>query len=286
MPPATSSWSTPITGVQALQIDNKHPQPSNRVDGADLEGRKRRKITPISSVSKPENTVLLEDEQSEHALDKTASAATGTWDYLAKWETEDSAVIEDIPEADEEEYLSDVSDDSPSALEDQGHESDGGENLPPGGSIRKPSKLGEERVTEIVNECIETYANAWKPGKGETKHKGEDGKIEVPVVYDAVALWEEAEAAGQREELAAKYESEADYYRDRLDTLCEEISMDPGDTVAGIKMVCRFVKTAICCCADHLLIEMQKPRGHCGNYRTGGMVSVDIQTSSSRQQRR
>jgi hypothetical protein len=180
------------------------------------------------------NVVVLEDAESGHGLDAPASPAPGTWDYLAKWEAKDLTVIEDL---EEDEYLSDVSDDTPGVLEDSGIESEEEEDLPPQDPTTRPSRLGEELVTAVINECIEVYANTWKPGKGETKRKNEEEDIEAPVLYDTLALWEEAEAAGRREELTEKYRMEAEYYAHRLDILCEEISKDPGDTVAGIKRV-------------------------------------------------
>ena len=235
MPPADQPWATPITGVQALQLANEHlTESSNRVDGSDPNGRKRRRITALMSGPVPSsNIVVLENAESGRALDAPTSAAPGTWDHLAKWEAKDFAVIEDL---EEEECLSDASDDPPGALEDSGINSEEGEDLPPQGPTTRSSRLGAERVAAIINECIEVYANSWKPGKGETKRKDEEGEIEVPVVYDPFALWEKAEAAGRREELTEKYRMEAEYYGHRLDTLCEEISKDPGDTVAGIKM--------------------------------------------------
>ncbi|KAF3046164.1 hypothetical protein E8E11_001689 [Didymella keratinophila] len=237
------SLPTPTAAVRALQLNNRNtPTSSSRVDVPDAEGRKRRRITPINLVTSPST----EPSQTVPGVESGApglalSPQPGTWDFLAKWEDEDSSILDDVPV---EEYYSDVSGGSPVALEDENDE-DEGEDVPAEGPMIKPSKLGADRVVEIINDCIEKYAAAWKPGKGETKHKGEEGTTEVPVVYDADALWDQAHAAGEREEFAEKYELEADYYRQRLDKLCDEISKDPGDTEAAIKMRCRNLEVTV-----------------------------------------
>ena len=227
---------TPTPAVRALQLNNGNLRTSSRrVDVPDAEGRKKRRITPINLVTSPST----EPSQTAPGVgSRVPSAAVspqpGTWDFLAKWENEDSSIVGDIQV---EEYYSDVSGGSPVALEDAGEEDEEGEDVPAEGPAIRPSKLGADRVVDIINDCIEKYAAAWKPGKGETKYKGEESATEVPVVYDADALWDQAHAARKREELAEKYELEADYYRQRLDILCDEISKDPGDTEAAIKMV-------------------------------------------------
>ena len=240
MPPVTQSWSTADDGVQAPQLVNGYPtEPSASVD----EGRKRRRITPIASAPGPwSRQAEPEDTRRSHALDMEVTSAPESWDYLAKWKAEDSTVVEDL---EEEEFYSDVSDESPDSTEDAGQELEEGDDLPAETPVTRPSRLGETRVTEIINECIESYTQAWKPGKDETKPKDEKGKGEVPVMYDPVAMWEEAEAAGQREELAEKYDLESEYYQQRLNKLCGEIFSDPGDTVAGVKMVGTFCRVSL-----------------------------------------
>lgn len=152
-----------------------------------------------------------------------------------KWETEDDSIMEENEEPD---YYWDVSDESPGAMEETVLDDEGGDDdMPDLGTTPILSKLGSERVTEIINDCIEKYAEAWKPGKDETRHKDEAGRTEVSVVYDPLQLWMDAENAGTREDLAGQYEEEAKYYRQRLDILCEEIFKDPGHTEAGMRMV-------------------------------------------------
>lgn len=146
----------------------------------------------------------------------------------------DASIVEDI---DEGEYYSNVSDISPDIVDETGHESDEEIDFSPAGPTGRPSHLSTAKITEIINDCIEGYATAWKPGKGETKRERDEGESEIPVVYDNIALWEEAHAAGQREQFLEKYRLEAEYYQQRLQILCDEISKDPGDTVASVKMV-------------------------------------------------
>ncbi|KAF1933554.1 uncharacterized protein M421DRAFT_37469, partial [Didymella exigua CBS 183.55] len=164
------------------------------------------------------------------------------WDHLVKWETGDDSIVGDI---EEEEHYFDVSDESPDAVEDTVHDSEEEDDVPIVGTGPVPSRLGNDRVTEIINDCIEKYAEAWKPGKDETKHEDEADETEVPVVYDALQLWSDAENTGKREELADKYEKEAKYYRHRLDILCEEIYKDPGHSEAVIIMKCRNLEVTV-----------------------------------------
>lgn len=199
------------------------------------DSRKRRRITPILSTTAPPIGITEARSVAPARTHNTdVPAETGTWDFLAKWEEADNTILGDV---EEDEYLSDMSDESLSALEVAEHESEDGDGFAPEGPAMRVSKLGTEKVIDIINDCIETYTKAWVPGKGETKHKNETGQAEIPVTYDAVVLWEEAEAAAKREEFAEKHELEAEYYRQRLDQLCEEILKNPGDTVAGVQMV-------------------------------------------------
>ncbi|KAJ4379236.1 hypothetical protein N0V86_005281 [Didymella sp. IMI 355093] len=230
------SLSTPIPAVQALQLDDKGlSATSHRAELPDPESRKRRRITPTNFI--PVSSVGPSQARDGIGSGKhigASSAQPKPWDFLAKWEAEDSSIVEDI---EGEEYYSDVSGGSPDALEDVDHENEGEEDVLPEVSAIRLGKVRPDRVVDIINGCIEKYAAAWKPGKGETKHKSEKCQGEVPVVYDANALWEQAHAAGEREELAEKYELEAEYYRQRLDKLCDEITKDPSDTEAAVKMV-------------------------------------------------
>lgn len=240
------SAPTPAAAVRALQLDNEDSSASShQVDIPNAEGRKRRRITPINLVTAPS----AGPSQIVHGVESEAPSASfsrepGAWDFLAKWEDEDSSIAED---SQAEECYSDVSAGSPVALEDTEDE-DEGEDIPHEGPATRPSKLGADRVIEIINDCIMKFAAAWKPGKGETKRKGEEASTEEPVFYDADALWDQAHAAGQREVFAEKYELEAEYYRHRLDKLCDEIVKDPGDTEATIRKVSELSRGTLSCC--------------------------------------
>ncbi|KAH6622279.1 hypothetical protein C7974DRAFT_219367 [Boeremia exigua] len=212
------------------------------MDQPGSDSRKRRKITPTSLMTtNSTGPVEPESARPSHMLGTAVSVESGSWNYLAKWITTDESIIGDI----EEEHYSDVSDESAEAAQDADLESEEGDDVSPEGPMIKPSKLGTDKVTEIINDCIDMYTKAWRPGKDETKYKDEKGQAEVPVVYDALALWEEAEAAGQREEFAEKHKLEADYYRHRLNQLCEEISKDPGSTITGVKTKCRNLEVTV-----------------------------------------
>jgi|SRR5690242_1019192 len=204
------------------------------MDEHNSDSRKKRRVAPLSfRTAQPIEIAEAESAVPDRTLNAGPLAQSGAWDFLAKWEATDNTIIGDM---EEEECYSDVSSESPAAIEIAEHESEEGDDVPHEGSAARPSKLSTDKIIEIINDCIESYTKAWTPGKGETKHKDETGQVEVPVTYDTLALWEDAEAAGQREQLAEKYELEAEYYRQRLDKLCEEITKDPGDTVAGVQM--------------------------------------------------
>ncbi|KAF3035913.1 hypothetical protein E8E12_003180 [Didymella heteroderae] len=226
------SVPTPTTRVQSFQLDRDCPAAKSPTAVIpDAEGRKRRRITPIESIPTP---AVGQDAGSTQGLSLLSSAQPVNWDHLVKWETEDDSIAGDI---EDEEYYSDGSDESPGAVEDTVEDGEEGDDMQSMSPAPIPSRLGSDLVTEIINGCIEKFAEAWKPGKDETRHKDEAGQTEVPVVYDPLQLWTDAENAGVREELAEKYEEEAKYYQQRLDILCEEIFKDPGHTEAGIRMV-------------------------------------------------
>lgn len=250
--------------MQAIRLADARSNTSSLVlDAPDPAGRKRRRIAPIADV--PQSTISC--KQSEVAgpsrtLNTTSSTAPTNWDYLAKWEQADSSIVEDL---DEEEFCFDIDHDSPDAVEEFGQDIEEMDDLPPEGPTTRPSKLGDHRIIEIINECIENYAKAWTPGKDETKPKDEEGRsnADVPVLYDPTMLWEEAEAAGEREELAKRYELEGEYYKQRLDKLCEEIAKAPGDTVDGVKKVSANLRVMLPS-LELIVLEMPELRSHCG----------------------
>lgn len=221
-----------MVGVQALQLSDDRPTSSSRTgEGPDHEGRKRRRITPTSFVPAP---AITHQSGPSNVMSLPSPAHPVTWDHLVKWETGDDNIVGDI---EKEGYYTDVSDGISGAVEVTVSDGEDEDDMPIVSTVPIPSRLGSDRVAEIINNCIETYVKAWKPGKGEFENKDETGQAELPVVYDALQLWEAAENAGERDDLADKYEEEAKYYRQRLDVLCEEIYRDPGHTEAGIRKV-------------------------------------------------
>ena len=222
-------------------FDQDTSGPARRQDEPDSDGRKRRRLIPITvAADQLPRDVEAEVGRLSEAFDTESPAEPGAWDHLNKWIQADDSIVEDLEE--EEVEYSDVSDEALGLAE--GSE-DGSEDtsLPVEGLTTRPSKLGADTVIEIIQSCIESYELAWTPGKGETQPRDGGRQGEVPVVYDPLAMWEEAEAAGQRDELAKKYESEAQYYRQRLDRLCDEIVRDPGNTATGIRMVSYYPST-------------------------------------------
>ncbi|UPX12485.1 uncharacterized protein EKO05_0003030 [Ascochyta rabiei] len=209
------------------------------------DGRKRRRIAPINHTLAPSTAYpQLENAEPSSAYNAPSQAPLGNWDYLAKWQAEDTSIVE-LEDLGEDDHYSHVDNYLSEVMEEMDHESEDQDDSPAEDSTPRPSKLSSDRVTEIINECIEVYTNAWEPGKGETEHKYETGESEALVVYDTVAMRKEAQAAGRQDVLVEKYQLEAEYYRQRLDRLCDEISKDPGDAVAGVKMKCRNLEVTV-----------------------------------------
>ncbi|KAJ4353132.1 hypothetical protein N0V95_003604 [Ascochyta clinopodiicola] len=210
----------------------------------DPDSRKRKRRAPINyTPPPPTRDPLLENAEPSIAY-TSPQAPLGNWDYLAKWQAEDASEVQ-LEDLGGEEHYSDVEDTLSEVMEEIGHESEDADDSPAEGPTPGSRKLSRDRVTEIINECIEVYTDAWEPGKGETTHKHEIGESEVPVIYDTVAMRKEAQAAGQQDVLFERYQQEAEYYRQRLDRLCDEISKDPGDAVAGVKMKCRNLEVTV-----------------------------------------
>ncbi|KAA8625759.1 hypothetical protein PtrSN002B_005113 [Pyrenophora tritici-repentis] len=88
----------------------------------------------------------------------------------------------------------------------------------------------DDIVVDIINERIEFYTTSWKPNKGAAR--GEE------IDYDTVRMWEEAEASGQRKALVQKYNMDHTYFRQRLDTLCDEIVKFPGRNAEQVRRQC------------------------------------------------
>lgn len=225
---------TAITDVDSLKITSADNSRSTRSIGisndvavADEAGRKRRKITHLST------TPLQNTHPDSHSQQTTNTAAIGPshpalsntdeYAHLLRWQNVvgDEHII-DLPDEDDlqedENYrLGNVAEEDSRSLEDDDDD-----------VVEEPSKrtkLSQDEIVDIINERIAFYTNTWKPNKGVAR--GEE------VDYDPVTMWNEAEAEGEREVLAQKCESDRIYYRSRLDGLCDQIVKFPGSNAVS-----------------------------------------------------
>ncbi|KAJ4324102.1 hypothetical protein N0V94_001455 [Neodidymelliopsis sp. IMI 364377] len=224
MLPAGQSWSTATAHAQDLQLTSD--KPPHEASGSELDGRKRRRIVPLSCTA-----------------EVSTEEGPGEWDYLTKWEEVDASLVEEI---DGGQYLVDASEGSLDVAEDHNHEADEEQDSQPNLLTTRFNKLSNEKVVEIINECIARYTEAWTPEKDEIRRR-QEGLVdtEIPIVRDPLALGEGAESTGRREELAKKHELEAEYYRDRLDKLCDAVANSPADTIDGVKKQCRNLEITV-----------------------------------------
>ena len=128
------------------------------------------------------------------------------------------------------------------ALEDDAPDlEDDSDNQPLTQSRR--GRMSQEQIVDIINESIEKFTNAWTPGKDEITEDLEPGKRGA--CYDPDRLWEEAEESGQRQDLARRYESQAQYFEQRLDELCDEILKFPSANADAIRKQCCNLEVTI-----------------------------------------
>ena len=97
--------------------------------------------------------------------------------------------------------------------------SDENEELP------RQCKLSKEEILYIIDERVKFYKDSWRPNAGVVP--GEE------VDYDVNAMWDEAEASGQRQNLVQKYEAEYKYLKHRLDKMRNEIRKFPGSNAVS-----------------------------------------------------
>ncbi|KAH6866543.1 hypothetical protein BKA58DRAFT_206926 [Alternaria rosae] len=237
---------TATTGVDLLEITSADNSPSARSTGisndvavADESGRKRRKITHLSTAP------LQNTHPDSHSQQTTNTAAIGPshpapsntdeYAHLLRWQNVVGGEhIIDLLDEDElqegENYgLGNVAEEDSRSLEDDDDD-----------VVEEPSKrtkLSQDEIVDIINERIAFYTNTWKPNKGVTR--GEE------VGYDPVTMWNEAEVEGEREVLAQKYETDRIYYRSRLDGLCDQIVNFPGSNAEQIRRQCSNLEVTI-----------------------------------------
>jgi hypothetical protein len=219
-------------GVDSLFINSIDPSPSVRSTGisdhvavAEEAGSKRRKITHLSTA--PLRNVLSDSQAPSNTAAITPSqrevSNIDDYSHLLRWQNVDGGdQTIDSPDADDLEdednaVLGDAAEEDPQSVEDQQDDVVEESN--------KRTKLTQDEIVEIINERIEFYTNAWKPNKGAAR--GEE------VDYDPETMWNEAEAKGEREALAQTYETDHEYFSQRLDRLCEEILKFPGSNAVS-----------------------------------------------------
>ncbi|USP78543.1 hypothetical protein yc1106_05817 [Curvularia clavata] len=97
--------------------------------------------------------------------------------------------------------------------------------------------LSKKEIYAIIDERINFYMDSWRPNAGVIP--GEE------VDYDVNAMWDKAEASGQRQNLVQKYEAEYEYFKLRLDTMREEIRKSPGNNANQIRRQCRNLEGTV-----------------------------------------
>ncbi|KAF2999209.1 hypothetical protein E8E13_000603 [Curvularia kusanoi] len=237
----------PTSAMHSLNLsDQNASKPARRDDEPTLDSRKRKRLTPVHLASEQlPRKATPRSIQPSSAFNLEVPTNSGAWDHLNKWNTAHDTIIGGTDdEEDEEDYCSDASSES-ALLGDEPENGDEEARFSAEQSRTKGNKLTTGDVLRIIQGCIETFEQAWTPGKGETKRKNETSEVEVPVVYDPLAMWEQAEADGRRNELVTKYELEGDYYRQYLDKLCDEIMKDPGTTEAKVKLLCENLEITV-----------------------------------------
>ncbi|KAL5119117.1 hypothetical protein ACEQ8H_003041 [Pleosporales sp. CAS-2024a] len=159
---------------------------------------------------------------------------SGDWEFLSHWEQvnendlSDGDIIHDSEGSDE--FESEDEDDPMEPSEQFGKE-------PMATEVQVQSKLTGDQITDIINEQIEHYTNAWQPNHGVLK--GDE------VAYDPENMWQEAETSGERYRLIHKYSMDTAYYKQRLDKLCDEILKAPGRSAERVRFQCRNLEITI-----------------------------------------
>ncbi|EUC49025.1 hypothetical protein COCMIDRAFT_53792, partial [Bipolaris oryzae ATCC 44560] len=171
-------------------------------------------------------------EPVRQALQTQTHHTSNEFDHLLRWQNadEDDKVIDFAAEDSQEDADSITADGEDEGLDDP---------LEPD-EVQAPSsrtKLPAEQIVNIINECIDAYSKSWKPNAGVPC--GEE------VDYDVDAMWDEAEASGQRKNLVQKYEEEHAYFSHRLDKLCDEIVKAAGSNPNDVRTQCRNIETTI-----------------------------------------
>ena len=220
---------TQIPDAMALYTNSADNSPSVRRTGisegviiTDEAGNKRRNITnlsttPLSVVSGSQ--VSLNTATS--GLLRQVDSNVNDYSDLLKWQNiAGGDQIVDLPDEDELEDEDDFGSMDIGEEDAQIHEDQHDDAVE---ETNKRTNLSQDEIVRIINERIEFYTNAWVPNKGVPSKERVDPKT----------VWNEAEAKGERERLAQHYETEYDYFSQRLNKLCDEIIKDPGSNAVS-----------------------------------------------------
>ncbi|KAF2819112.1 hypothetical protein CC86DRAFT_375290 [Ophiobolus disseminans] len=237
---------TATAGVQALNLGNHRksatemprPTPVNPANATDLGGRKRQKVTHVTTEPLPSNI--------QHPLPSLESLAampggqptidgSGDWDYLLRWEKSGEQVIDLDDLATDENIEDEESNDVGEYLDEDPQEAP--DEVAEKEAIPVRSKLSTEQIVDIINEQIEHYTNEWTPNKGAAK--GEE------IDDDPNKLWDKAEADGERQTLARKYEMDFKYFEQRLDKLSKEVLDYAGNNSDIVRRQCGALEVTI-----------------------------------------
>ena len=219
------------TRAHALALNNNDSTPPQLQSGSienalpDTQGRRRLKTSNITTERLPSE---LNNDQHR---DRSANAAhaqeptSNDWGHLRHWEREvdDDEIVEMDgleDDMDEDELAVDVSEEEEADVLQE---------------PRRPGKLSEEEVVDIINERIDSFTQQWQPGKGE----------DAAHQPDTFKLWEDAEAKGCRQEMAEKKQTDIEYYEARLDRISEEIMRAPWNTIDEVRRVCGNLETTV-----------------------------------------
>jgi hypothetical protein len=226
-------------GVQALNLEMQ-PVATDTPSATttDANGRKRQKITHLTSVPPPSgkqnhrpNSATLATE----AMVQPSVNGAGGWDYLLHWEQADQQEI-DVQDltTDEDHEDEDSNDIDDGAEEDPSEIPDQVEDPEP---VKGRSKLSVAQIVNVINERIEYYSNSWTVNKGD--FKGEE------IDYDPEEMWLEAEASGRRQIMIKKYKADVAYYKARLDRYCKEIEDFAANNVDQVRKQCGVLEVTI-----------------------------------------
>ncbi|KAH8724725.1 hypothetical protein GQ44DRAFT_708175 [Phaeosphaeriaceae sp. PMI808] len=192
----------------------------------DTSSRKRQNVAQITTLSLPVLPISAMNPQDE-------PDSSREWDHLLRWEHESGEIVDIEDMGAEEEYICDEEQNEVGEGIEEDQQDGNGEHE----EVHDRSKLNPDQIVDIINERIEYFTSTWVLNKG--VEKGDE------VDDDPESLWEKAEAAGQREALVQRHETDVAYFKQRLDTLCTEIAKFPGKTVEKVRHQCGNLEVTV-----------------------------------------